>query len=171
MKFADRWATDEAGNRFLFTVEMQRDLTEAGLPLEPESLAQLAGKPQVRAVTPPVGEDDDLPAGESLLFADDEEDYDDEGGADEADLQPTTVQIDPETGKYIGRLKWYNPSRGYGFIARGAGEDIFFHRSDFIGDPENMAEGAWLLYDVEETQKGLEASEIEPYQGDPSNLY
>ncbi|MCA9988409.1 MAG: cold shock domain-containing protein, partial [Anaerolineales bacterium] len=60
---------------------------------------------------------------------------------------------------------------GYGFIARGAGEDIFFHRSDFIGDPETLAEGSWLLYDVEETQKGLEASEIEPYQGDPSQLF
>ena len=175
MNFADRWATDEAGNRFLFTVEMQRQLSEAGLPVEPDALAQLGGAPPVRPVS---GRRDEAPApaGRTLLFADDEEDYDEAdepvtAHEDEDDFQPTTVQIDPETGKYIGRLKWYNAGRGYGFIARGAGEDIFFHRSDFVGDPESMAEGTWLLYDVEETQKGLEASEIEPYQGDPSDLY
>ena len=171
MKFADRWATDEAGNRFLFTVEMQRQLSEAGLPVEPEALAELEEAPPVRTVTATAAAE--APAGDAFVFADDEEDYDDESEDDDEsdDWQPVTIQIDPETGKYIGRLKWYNPSRGYGFIARGAGEDIFFHRSDFIGDPETLAEGSWLLYDVEETQKGLEASEIEPYQGDPSQLF
>lgn len=80
-------------------------------------------------------------------------------------MQPETIQIDPLTGKYVGRMKWYNPQRGYGFIARGGGEDIFFHKSDALVDPEEMVEGQWVLYDVEETSKGLEASEIEVYSG------
>ena len=178
MNFADQWATDEAGNRFLFTVEMQRKLDEAGLPIEPESLAELGKKPPLIRDEP---EPESAFEAESstIVFVDaaDEYDDDDQDAGEEEDeddddkFQPTSVQIDPESGKYIGRLKWYNPGRGYGFIARGAGEDIFFHRSDMIGNPEELEEGSWLLYDVEETQKGLEASEIEIYNGDPTQLY
>ena len=179
MNFADQWATDEAGNRFLFTVEMQRKLSDAGLPVEPASLTELGQ-------APPLIQDEPAPAAAApaekpeMVFADEPDDYDDdedegdEGEQEEKDedqFQPASVQIDPESGKYIGRLKWYNPGRGYGFIARGAGEDIFFHRSDMIGNPEELEEGSWLLYDVEETQKGLEASEIEIYNGDPTQLY
>ena len=72
MKFADRWATDEAGNRFLFTVEMQRQLSEAGLPVEPEALAQLDETPPVRTMTAAAAAD--TPAGDAFVFADDEED-------------------------------------------------------------------------------------------------
>ena len=80
--------------------------------------------------------------------------------------EPKTIQIDPMSGKYIGRLKWYNPSRGYGFIARGGGEDIFFHKTDALTDPEEMPEGQWILYDVEDTERGLEASDVEIYEGE-----
>jgi CspA family cold shock protein len=85
----------------------------------------------------------------------------------EEPLEPETIQIDPETGKYLGRLKWYNPSRGYGFIARGGGEDIFFHKTDVNVDVESLDEGQWVLYDVEETKKGLEANDIDIYEGTP----
>jgi CspA family cold shock protein len=82
-----------------------------------------------------------------------------------APTEPEIIQIDPETGKYIGSLKWYNASRGYGFISRGAGEDIFFHKTSTIGNPEEIAEGQSVLYDVEERNKGPEATEVEPYDG------
>jgi hypothetical protein len=45
MNFRDEWATDEEGNRFVFTVEMQRRLHEAGLPVEPGSLSELGDAP------------------------------------------------------------------------------------------------------------------------------
>ncbi len=70
------------------------------------------------------------------------------------------------TGKYIGRIKWYNSRKGYGFILRGAGEEIFFHRSAAGDHADAMEEGLWILYDVEETNKGPEAMDIEPYQGE-----
>ena len=79
---------------------------------------------------------------------------------------PATIQIDPETGKYVGRLKWYNPARGYGFIARGGGEDIFFHKSGALVDPTGLEEGQWVLYDVEDRKKGPEATEVETYEGE-----
>jgi hypothetical protein len=52
MNFRDEWATDEEGNRFVFTVEMQRRLHEAGLPVEPASLSELGDAPAPPAARP-----------------------------------------------------------------------------------------------------------------------
>jgi len=163
MSFRDQWVTEEDGTKWVFTVEMQRRLSDAGLPVEPAALAELGDDPQ--------------PAAASQSYDRREErSRRDDGPRDDRSrrresspeaLEPATIQIDPETGKYLGRLKWYNAVRGYGFIARGGGTDIFFHKTDVAVDPENLPEGQWLLYDVEETNKGLEASEIELYEGEP----
>jgi len=144
MNFQDTWAEDEQGNRFVFTVEMKRKLDRAGLPIEVESLGQLADQPPPRAPQPKREE-----VAKSATVT-----------------EPEVIQIDPATGKYIGTLKWYNPTRGYGFISRGGGEDIFFHKTSSIQDPTELEEGQWLLYDVEERNKGPEATEVEPYSGE-----
>lgn len=143
MNFTDQWATDEEGNKFVFTVEMQRKLHKQGLPVEAESLSEL---------------NEQLPTPQQTSFEEEQQ--------DEEPKVPDTIQIDPETGKYLGRLKWYNPSRGYGFIARGAGEDIFFHKTGAIVSPTELSEGQWVLYDVEQRKKGPEATEVEAYEGD-----
>ena len=143
MNFTDTWAVDENGNKFVFTVEMKRKLAKAGLPVEPGSLKQLA---DFRPPPPP----------EKVRDVEQPKTVN----------EPDVIQIDPETGKYLGTLKWYNPARGYGFISRGGGEDIFFHKTSTIGDPTELQEGQWLLYDVEERTKGPEATEVEPYFGD-----
>jgi CspA family cold shock protein len=137
MTFRDRWITDEDGHRFIFTVEMQRRLSHAGLPVEPAYLNEL-DKPVQREELP-------LPRRPEIS-------------------EPSTIQIDPSTGKYVGRVKWYNSRKGYGFILRGANEEIFFHRSNTLGDPEQLREGQWILYDVEDTGKGPEATEVEGYE-------
>ncbi len=142
MNYADTWEVNEDGNKFVFTVEMKRRLAKAGLPIEVESLKELG---QVPVPTP---QSSPAPKPQAVTPS-----------------EPEMIQIDPETGKYIGSLKWYNASRGYGFISRGAGEDIFFHKTSAIGDPEEMAEGQGVLYDVEERNKGPEATEVEPYDG------
>lgn len=142
MNFRDQWATDDEGNKFVFTVEMQRKLHKQGLPVEPESLAEL---------------NEQLPTPQQTSFEEEQ---------DEEPKVPDTIQIDPETGKYLGRLKWYNPSRGYGFIARGGGEDIFFHKTGAIVSPTELSEGQWVLYDVEQRKKGPEATEVEAYEGE-----
>lgn len=155
MNFKDRWETDESGNKFVFTVEMQRRLSQAGLPVDPSSLSQLNIEPQQSQPktesswqSPP--ETSSRPAVAKKEVSD-----------------SFDIQIDPQTGKYIGRMKWYNPKKGYGFLVRGAGEEIFFHKSSTVGRPEDLKEGEWVLYDIEETKKGPEATEIEPYDGDP----
>ena len=160
MNFRDRRVKDEDGVEFIFTVEMQRRLSQAGLPLEPAYLSQLGdySAPPVRTERPDRAERDEDQEAPKQSTAVDEDPTDFE--------TPFTIQIDPQTGKYIGRLKWYNPQKGYGFIVRGAGEEIFFHKSSTVGRPEDLNEGQWVLYDVEETRKGPEAMEIEPYAGD-----
>ncbi|MEW5989655.1 MAG: cold shock domain-containing protein, partial [Chloroflexota bacterium] len=80
--------------------------------------------------------------------------------------EPDSIQIDAQSGKYIGRMKWYNPQKGYGFIARGGGQDIFFHKTSTLGDPMALEEGQWVLYDVEERKKGPEATDVEPFGGE-----
>jgi CspA family cold shock protein len=144
MNYADTWAEDEDGKRFIFTVEMKRKLAKAGLPIEPSSLKELGLQSEYQARAEPVTrESSSKPVREVN--------------------EPEMIQIDPETGKYIGTLKWYNSSRGYGFISRGGGEDIFFHKTSTVGDPLELQEGQWVLYDVEERSKGPEATEVEPY--------
>lgn len=172
MNFRDRWATDENGEQILFTVEMQRQLSQAGLPLEPTALKQLSSQSRAQpgsepaprrretSYAPPPRSVEPEPRDTSSFTADAGEEFE----------VPATIQIDAQTGKYIGRMKWYNTKKGYGFIIRGAGEEIFFHKSNTSADPEQMEEGQWVLYDVEETRKGPEATDIEPYTGDVNLL-
>jgi cold shock protein len=157
MNFKDQWATNEEGNQFVFTVEMQRQLDRAGLPIEPASLSQL----DLAAIAP-------APRPSSTYARTDSRSS--SSGKEEEYEMPDTIQIDPQTGKYIGRMKWYNSQKGYGFIMRGGGEEIFFHKSNTTHDPGIIQEGQWILYDVEETHKGPEATDVEPYEGDTSLL-
>ncbi len=149
MNFRDRFETDEEGNKFLFTVEIQRRLSKAGLPVEVGSLSQL----------------DDNPAQtQRAETRSEQKPKQEKRGSDNSVEEPESIQIDPMTGKYIGRIKWYNGRKGYGFLLRGGGEEIFFHRSAAVGSPDSLTEGLWILYDVEETNKGPEATDIEPYE-------
>lgn len=153
MNFKDRMEKDENGVDFVFTVEMQRRLSQNGLPIDPANLSKIDMTPPPSAV--PAAKSWDSPS-ETRSAPESKEEF-----------APFAIQIDPQTGKYIGRMKWYNPKKGYGFLVRGGGEEIFFHKSSTVGRPEDLKEGEWVLYDIEETKKGPEATEIEPYDGDP----
>lgn len=169
MNFRDRWAENEQGERFVFTVEMQRRLSQAGLPIDPASLAAL---PKVdsspRAPRAERPERRDSEPRETRTQQQPEQSYTQPAPQrGEEIVGPETIQIDPMTGKYIGRVKWYNTKKGYGFIVRGAGEEIFFHKSATVGEMDEFEEGQWILYDVETTAKGPEATDVEPYTGEP----
>lgn len=163
MNFRDRWAENENGERFVFTVEMQRRLSQAGLPIDPSALAgleQTGGGRAAHSERPERTESPQRPPQQQAPVY--------EKPAREVEIVgPETIQIDPMTGKYVGRVKWYNTKKGYGFIVRGAGEEIFFHKSATVGEMEEFEEGQWVLYDVETTTKGPEASDVEPYTGAP----
>lgn len=166
MNFRDRWAENEKGERFVFTVEMQRRLSQAGLPIDPSALAELepvaGGRPARPERTERGERSEPQPRSQQPASS-----YEKPAREPEEIVGPETIQIDPMTGKYIGRVKWYNTKKGYGFIVRGAGEEIFFHKSATVGEMEEFEEGQWVLYDVETTAKGPEASDVEPYSGEP----
>ncbi|MCZ6576402.1 MAG: cold shock domain-containing protein [Gammaproteobacteria bacterium] len=60
-----------------------------------------------------------------------------------------------------GVVKWFNESKGYGFIEQASGEDVFVHFSAIQGDGyRTLAEGAAVKFDVEQGPKGLQAVNV-----------
>ena len=61
-----------------------------------------------------------------------------------------------------GTVKWFNNAKGYGFIQRESGEDLFVHFKSIIGDGfKSLDEGDAVEYLVAEGEKGLQAQEVE----------
>ena len=60
-----------------------------------------------------------------------------------------------------GIVKWFNESKGYGFIQRASGEDVFVHFSAIQGEGyRTLQEGAEVEFDVESGPKGLQAANV-----------
>ena len=61
-----------------------------------------------------------------------------------------------------GTVKWFNDSKGYGFIApEDGGKDLFVHHSSISGDGfKTLAEGAKVEFESREGEKGPEATNV-----------
>ena len=60
-----------------------------------------------------------------------------------------------------GKVKWFNPRKGYGFIATADGRDIFVHYSSISGDGyKTLVEGDPVTFDIVEGDKGLRAENV-----------
>jgi CspA family cold shock protein len=58
-------------------------------------------------------------------------------------------------------VKWFNGAKGYGFIERANGEDVFVHFNAIIGDGyRSLEEGQKVSFIVTKGQKGLQAEEV-----------
>ncbi len=60
-----------------------------------------------------------------------------------------------------GVVKWFNGTKGYGFIQRDSGGDIFIHYSAIITEGfKSLEEGQRVEFSVTETDRGLQAQEV-----------
>ncbi len=61
-----------------------------------------------------------------------------------------------------GKVKWFNSAKGYGFISREAGEDVFVHFKAIVGDGfKSLEEGDPVQFEVERGPKGLQATNVQ----------
>ncbi len=147
MNFKDQWAEDENGERFVFTVEMQRRLQEAGMPVEPASISEFK-----KQYAPPA--------------APNPKRRDDRGGRRQYDDNVTRteeIEIDPATGKVIGRLIMFNGQKGFGFITRGM-DKIYFHEKNTLDDPNYISQNQKVLYTLNQYRGKDEAIDVEEYE-------
>jgi cold shock protein len=64
--------------------------------------------------------------------------------------------------KEQGTVKWFNAAKGYGFIQRESGEDVFVHFSAIQGEGyRTLEEGARVSLEVKKGPKGLQAADVE----------
>jgi CspA family cold shock protein len=63
--------------------------------------------------------------------------------------------------RVTGTVKWFNSSKGYGFLAQEDGPDVFVHYSAIKGDGYlTLEEGQKVEFSIEQGQKGLQATNV-----------
>jgi CspA family cold shock protein len=85
-------------------------------------------------------------------------------------LQQKNEAHEPWAGGYtmpeVGTVKWFNNDKGYGFIKRESGEDVFVHHSAIQASGyRTLNEGEKVEFDVKQGPKGLQAENVRRVNG------
>ncbi len=65
--------------------------------------------------------------------------------------------------RVTGKVKWFNASKGYGFIEREGGPDVFVHFSAIQNEGfKTLNEGQEVEFEIEQGPKGLQAAKVKP---------
>jgi CspA family cold shock protein len=68
-----------------------------------------------------------------------------------------------------GTVKWFNAAKGFGFISRGSGDDVFVHFNAITASGyKSLNEGDMVEFDVEKGPKGLAAANVSVVQANSS---
>jgi len=63
--------------------------------------------------------------------------------------------------RVTGTVKWFNAQKGFGFIERQGGPDVFVHHSEIQGEGyRELTEGEQVEFSITQGQKGLQASRV-----------
>ncbi len=66
-----------------------------------------------------------------------------------------------EDGRETGVVKWFNDKKGYGFISRESGDDVFVHHTSIVAEGfRSLAEGDRVDFAITEDQKGKAAVDV-----------
>ena len=61
-----------------------------------------------------------------------------------------------------GKVKWFNEQKGFGFISRDDGDDVFVHFSEIASDGfKTLTEDQEVSFEIKEGPKGLQASNVQ----------
>ena len=114
---------------------------------------------RVEAVVVKVAEDS------IVLEADGEEARSADGVSDSVlpavDGRPEQTPSEEETPRERGRVKWFDAEKGYGFLVRPTGDDLFVHHSEVQGDPSELSPNGAVEYDVGRNDRGPNARRVE----------
>jgi CspA family cold shock protein len=67
-----------------------------------------------------------------------------------------------------GKVKWFDPKKGYGFIVGPEGQDIFVHFSQILGDGfRSLKDGEDVEYELVEGEKGYQARAVQ-HEAEPA---
>ncbi len=61
-----------------------------------------------------------------------------------------------------GKVKWFNEQKGYGFISRDDGDDVFVHYSEIVSSGfKTLVEDQEVSFELKEGPKGLQATNVQ----------
>ena len=76
-------------------------------------------------------------------------------------VETDSYQVDPQLPREAGNVKWFNANKGFGFITRDSGDDVFVHFRSIRGDGHRVLhDGQRVEFAVSEGEKGLQAEDV-----------
>lgn len=79
------------------------------------------------------------------------------GGVESAEPE----EVEQDDSREVGLVKWFNVSKGFGFITRENGEDVFVHFRNIRGrGHRSLSEGQKVRFNVRQGDKGLQAEDV-----------
>lgn len=73
---------------------------------------------------------------------------------------PATATVESTATRERGKVKWFDAEKGYGFLVRPSGEDLFVHHSEIEGNPSSLGSHTEVEYEVGRNDRGPNARRV-----------